>query len=138
MEHIFETYKEPIPFKVDDMLRGKCLFADISNINQCCADILEALKKQENQDLKVIKLDNRLNKPTSDLVLKILFGNTIAELQMAINLSAAENEFNHKIYELKRTKFFTPLTQLSIFNEDLSVDYLTEVAEVIQANIREK
>jgi hypothetical protein len=51
----------------------------------------------------VIKLDNRLNKPTSDLTIKILFGNTIAELQMAINLNAAENEFNHKIYELKRT-----------------------------------
>jgi hypothetical protein len=38
------------------------------------------LKKKENQDLKLIKLDNRLSKPTSDLVLKILFGNTIAEL----------------------------------------------------------
>ena len=73
------------------MLRGKCLFADISNINQCCTDILKALEKKENQDLKVIKLDNRLNKPTSDLTIKILFGNTIAELQMAINLSAAEN-----------------------------------------------
>jgi hypothetical protein len=57
---------------------------------------------------------------------------------VAINLSDAENEFNHKIYELKGTKFFTSLTQLSIFNEELSVDYLTEVAEVIQANIREK
>ena len=88
---MFETWRKPIHFKVDDMLKGKCLFPDISNINQCCTEILEALRKEENQDLKVIKLDNRLNKPTSDLVLKILFGNTIAELQMAINLSAAEN-----------------------------------------------
>jgi hypothetical protein len=45
MEHIFETYKESISFKVNDMLRGKCLFADISNINQCCTDILKALKE---------------------------------------------------------------------------------------------
>jgi hypothetical protein len=91
MAIIFETWKQPIPFKVDDMLRGKCLFADISNINQCCTDILEVLKKEENLDLQVIKLDNRLDKDTSDLVLKILFGKTIAELQMAINLSYAEN-----------------------------------------------
>lgn len=38
----------------------------------------------------MIKLDNRLKNPTSDLVLKILFGSTIAEFQMAINLNAAE------------------------------------------------
>ncbi len=88
---MFETWRKPIPFKVGDMLRGKCLFADISNINQCCTEILEVLRKEENQDLKVIKLNNRLNKPTLDLTIEILFGNTIAELQMAINLSAAEN-----------------------------------------------
>jgi hypothetical protein len=78
MAKMLETWRDPIPFEVDDMLRGKCLFADISKINQCCTDILEALEKKENQDLKVIKLDNRLNKPTSDLTIKILFGNTIA------------------------------------------------------------
>jgi hypothetical protein len=94
MGNIFKTQKEPIPFKVDDMLRGMCLFSDISNINQCCSDILWALKKKENQDLKLIKLDNRLNKPTSDIVLKILFGNTIAELKMVINLSSTELNFS--------------------------------------------
>jgi hypothetical protein len=116
MSKIFANYSKPIPFFVDDMLRGKCLFADASNINKCCTDILEALKLPENQDLKVIELKNRLSSGTSDLVLRILFGKTVAEFQMAINMSAAEYEFNHNIYELKRTKFFSQLTQLCILN----------------------
>jgi len=37
-------------------------------------------------------------KATSDLTLKLLFGNVIAELQLVINLKAAEYEFSHKIY----------------------------------------
>jgi hypothetical protein len=54
MNNIFSTWSKPIPFKVDDMLRGKCLFASVGKINKCCSDILEALKKEENKDLVVI------------------------------------------------------------------------------------
>lgn len=94
------------------------------------------LTKEEYKDLKLIKLDNRLKKTTSDLVLKILFGNTIAELQLAINLTASEYEFEHGLYELKRSKFYTPLTKLFILNEDLSNDYFGELQNIIDANIR--
>jgi hypothetical protein len=53
-----------------------------------------------------------------------------------INLNAAEYEFGHKIYELMRSKFFTPLTQLSILNEGLSNDYFSEARAVIEANTK--
>lgn len=67
-----------------------------------------------------MEIDNRLqddDKGTSDLVMKILVGDVIAELQLVIDLDSAEYEFSHKLYELKRSKFFSPLTQLSVLNE---------------------
>jgi hypothetical protein len=74
------------------------------------------LEKSENNGIEIIEIDNRLRKGTSDLVLKILFGKVVAELQLVINLNAAEYQFNHKIYELLRSKFFSPLAQLIHFN----------------------
>ena len=76
MEEIFQSHSEPIHFKVSDMLRGKCMFIEAEKINQCCSDIIEAVSKDET--LKLIEVDNRLTKPTSDITLKILFGNVIA------------------------------------------------------------
>jgi hypothetical protein len=70
--------------------------------------------------------------------MKILFGNTIAELQLVKDLDTVDYEFSHKLYELQRSKFFTPLTQLSILNEDLSKDYFPEVRAVILDNIWQK
>jgi hypothetical protein len=66
--------------------------------------------------------------------MKILFGNTIAELQLVKDLNVAHYEFSHKLYELQRSKFFTPLTQLSILNEEISKDYFLEVKAMILAN----
>ncbi len=136
MENIFKTLDQPIEFKVTDMLRGKCLFAAVDKINDCCFEIMESLKKEENKDLKLIEIDNRLKQSTSDLVLKVLFGNIVAELQLVINLEAAEFEFGHKIYELKRSMFFTPFTQLSILNEGISNDYFSEARTVIETNTK--
>ena len=48
--------------------------------------------------MKLIEIDNRLSKGNSDLVMKILFGSTIAELQLAKDLNTAEYEFSHKLY----------------------------------------
>jgi hypothetical protein len=39
MKEIYDNLKEPLSFKVSDMLRGKCAFAFVEKINQCCADI---------------------------------------------------------------------------------------------------
>jgi hypothetical protein len=67
--------------------------------------------------------------------MKILFNNTIAELQLVKDMDIADYEFHHKIYELKRAKFFTPLTQLSLFNEDISNEFFSETLAVILANV---
>lgn len=67
--------------------------------------------------------------------MKILFGTTIAELQLVKDLDPINYEFHHKLYELKRSKFFTPLTYLSILNEGISEDYFTEVRAIILSNI---
>lgn len=120
MRHLYDNLKEPLYFKVSNMLRGKCAFSVIEKINQCCADIKEALKTKQCSHLKLIKIDNRPRKGTSDLVLKILFGDVIAEMQLMIDLSASDYAFAHKLYELQRSQFFTPLTQLFIMNESIS------------------
>jgi hypothetical protein len=66
--------------------------------------------------------------------MKILFKNTIAELQLVKDMNTAHYEFSHKLFELKRSKFFNPITQLSIMNDYLSNDYFLEVKSVIIAN----
>jgi hypothetical protein len=98
MKEIYDNLKEPLYFKVSDMLRGKCAFAVVEKINQCCADIKSALETKQYSHLKLIEIDNRLRKGTSDLVLKILFGNVIAEMQLVIDLSASDYAFAHKLY----------------------------------------
>ena len=45
MNAIFLTHEKPIEFKVSDMLRGKCMFMDVSKINKCCSDIEDMVSK---------------------------------------------------------------------------------------------
>jgi hypothetical protein len=40
--------------------------------------------------MRLVEIDNRLGKGNSDLVMKILFGNTIAELQLVKDLNTAQ------------------------------------------------
>lgn len=54
------------------------MFATVENINKCCQDIINTLSLQRNNYFQLIEIDNRLRKPTSDLVLKLGFGNVIA------------------------------------------------------------
>ncbi len=131
---IFEQLKTPIVFKVSDMLRGKCMFATVDKINKCCSDILKAQKRKQFKGFRVIQVDNRLRKGTSDLVLKVLLGNVIAEMQLVINLDISEYSFAHKLYQLQRSKFFTPLTQLSILNQDVTRSYLLQAKAVVKGN----
>ncbi len=100
MRDLHDNLKEPLYFKVSDMLRGKCAFTVVEKINQCCTDIKEAMESGKYKHLKLIEIDNRLRMGTSDLVLKILFGNVIAEMQLVIDLSASDYAFAHKLYEL--------------------------------------
>lgn len=119
------------------MLRGKCAFSVVEKINQCCSDIRSALTAEKYKHIKLIEIDNRLKKGTSDLVLKILFGSIVAEMQLVINLSASDYAFAHKLYELQRSKFFSPLTQLSIMNEAMCNSYFVEAKAYIEGNTQQ-
>jgi hypothetical protein len=55
-------------------------------------------------------------------------------MQLVINLDSSGYNFAHKLYELQRSKFFTPLTQLSILNEQITRPYLLEAKAVIDGN----
>ncbi len=44
---------------------------------------------------------------------------TITELQLVIEMNKESNEFNHKIYELKRSYALTPLINLKFIHEKL-------------------
>jgi hypothetical protein len=70
------------------MLKCTCSFSVVEKINQCCNDIQDSLKTDKYKHLKLIEIDNRLNKGTSDLILKILFGNVITEIQFVVDLNA--------------------------------------------------
>lgn len=70
------------------MLKCTCSFSVVEKVNQCCTDIQDALKTDKYKHLKLIEIDNRLKKSTSDLILKILFGNVITEIQFAVDLNA--------------------------------------------------
>ncbi len=86
---------------------------------------------------RLVEVDNRLKSllGTSDLVLKILIDQSVAELQLVIDSdNIAAYEFSHKIYELVRSPFFSPLTMLKRFNEEISEDFFPEMNETIKIN----
>lgn len=74
MKNIYDQIREPIPFKVSDMLRGKCLFQTVPEINECASKLKEAISRQK---FTLVEINNRLTDKTSDLVFKILIGNTV-------------------------------------------------------------
>jgi hypothetical protein len=88
MNEIFEKTEKPIEFKVSDMLRAKCMFIEVDKINACCSDIINAVEKDGS--LQLIEIDNRLRKGTSDITLKILFGDVISEIQLAIDMKVTD------------------------------------------------
>ena len=76
----------------------------------------------------------RGKKGTSDLVLKIMVGETISELQLVIDLNVSEYEFAHKIYELTRSKFHSTLSMVKHMNEELSGEFAAYINKLIKAN----
>jgi hypothetical protein len=59
-------------------------------------------------------------------------------MQLVIDLSMSDYAFAHKLYELQRSEFFSPLTQLSIMNDTMSNSYFTEAKAYIDANTKQK
>lgn len=106
-----------------DLLRGKCTFTEIEDIYST-VDKLETRVKQCGH--KFIEIKNRLHSHTKDMVLIIKLPHSIAELQLVLKLDSVSNEFNHKLYELLRSKIYTPIVNLVLHNQRWSESFFTE------------
>ena len=80
---------------------------------------------------------NRLNKKTKDLTLVINLPHSIAELQLALKFDTTSNEFNHKIYELLRSRIYTPLTNLYVQNETWSSVFFADQFEIFHEIVKQ-
>ena len=82
------------------MVRGKCVFLEVSDIIDTIDSIKKYVKKHESR-FKIIEIESRFTNPTpiSDVTLKIVIDNKIiAQLQLTIQTNAASYNFAHKIY----------------------------------------
>ncbi len=97
------------------MLRAKCLY---TKPNELISTVEELLQIFAEKGVTLLLFKNRLNKKTKDITLVINLPHSIAELQLALKFDTTSNDFNHKIYELLRSRIYTPLTKLYVQNEN--------------------
>lgn len=64
------------------------------------------------------------------MVIIAKFNESIAEFQLALKLNSVSNEFNHKIYELKRSSLYSPITNLFILNKKWSGEFFSELIDL--------
>lgn len=58
--------------------------------------------------------------------------NSLAELQLALKQDTILNEFNHKIYELKRSKIYACVTNLFIQGKKWGTTFFREQIELFK------
>ena len=113
-----------VPFKISDMVRGKCVFLEVSDIIEAVKSIKEFVSKDPRFSIEEIESRFTNPLPISDVTLKIVISNRIvAELQLTIQTNAAAYNFAHKIYELQRTKVFSKLKIIHNYFEESNEDF---------------
>ena len=99
-----------VPFKISDMVRGKCVFLEVSDIIDTVKSIKDFVSKDSRFTIEEIESRFTNTTPISDVTLKIVINKRIvAQLQLTIQTNAAAYNFAHKIYQLQRTKVFSKL-----------------------------
>lgn len=99
-----------VPFKISDMVRGKCVFLEVSDIIHTVKSIKDFVSKDSRFTIEEIESRFTNTTPISDVTLKIVINKKIvAQLQLTIQTNAAAYNFAHKIYQLQRTKVFSKL-----------------------------
>ena len=99
-----------VPFKISDMVRGKCVFLEVSDIIDTVKSIKDFVSKDSRFTIEEIESRFTNTTPISDVTLKIIINKRIvAQLQLTIQTNAAAYNFAHKIYQLQRTKVFSKL-----------------------------
>ena len=106
------------------MVRGKCVFLEVSDIIQSVQSIKEFVSRDAR--FKIEEIESRFTNPTpiSDVTLKIVINDKIvAQLQLTIQTNAATYSFAHKIYELQRTKVFSKLKIIHNYFQESNNDF---------------
>ena len=83
-------------------------------------------------------MKNKLYGKTKDLVPIINLEKVVAELQLVLKLDSVSNEFNHKIYELQRSKLYSMVPNLLIHNEKWCKTFFGEQIELVQNTLEQK
>lgn len=85
MGKIYEGLDE-LEFDVTDLIRGRCFFRRLAQINNAAEAIIHKIKIKAAQgnDVELIQIDNRLKTMTNDIVLKIRIDQTVAEFQLSL------------------------------------------------------
>lgn len=121
-KHKLRVAKEHLPdipnlitFRIGDLLRCKCASRELE-AKSLFAE-LERIDHFHPEMLRIVRVKNRLRKGTKDILVNLLYRETmLVEMQIAINSSQSNfidcsDKFNHYLYELQRSKF-GPLTEL--------------------------
>lgn len=92
--------------------------------------------EQQGKKYQIVEEKDRLNGKTKDLVLIIKMENVIAELQLVLKLDSVSNEFNHKIYELQRSKLYSIIPNLFIHNKKWCDDFFVDQLDLFDSIIK--
>ena len=92
---------------------------------------------QQGSEYQIIEEKNKLYGKTKDLVLIIKMEAVIAELQLVLKLDSVSNEFNHKIYELQRSKVYSMIPNLFIHSQKWCQDFFKDQLDLINDIIEE-
>ena len=63
------------------------------------------LRRLNKNNLEIIEVRNRINRKTRDVVVKVEVKGMVGEIQLCLEYDRNLNEFNHEIYEIKRSSF---------------------------------
>ena len=123
-----------VTFKVGDLLRAKysCHQYEFVSI----LNLLYTIEQKNSKFLKIIKIKNRMFQKDNDILINLFFkSKVICELQLSIFKQQKKKErlygdFNHFIYELKRSNFGI-ISEISniIAQHDPIVNYFTFVGQ---------
>jgi hypothetical protein len=111
-------------------LRGKSTFERVEDILEARNNIIKKIEESKGKS-QVIEEKNKLYGKTKDLVLIIKLENVVSELQLVLKLDSVSNEFNHKIYELQRSKVYSMIPNLFIHNQKWCEDFFRDQIELI-------
>ncbi len=97
---------------------------------------IQKISKQTPKKFKIIRIKNRLEQGTQDIMINAKFNDLInCEIQIAVNTSQNEfmrcsNKINHFIYELERAQFGPLMEMCSVWRHcDKKADIIAKFIE---------